>query len=360
MGCQKLNIQPRKSSVLKVVHRQCLEGEKECGNYYPFGMKWETPVIDQNGNSLEESGVETSYTYNGKELVDDLDINLHDYGARYYDPAIARFTTIDPVAEAASGWTPYRYAFNNPIIFIDPDGMYEWRVNSQTGEYERFGDKGGDSEQHVYWDDAIEAAFSLKGETIYVGAVANDRFNEGEFSYGVSTQDLWSDVPDEYQGAYDKFDLAERYEAQQSGNLKYESIKQQEAAGLSRQQMIWNSSDYGAYLDGKYGSQAGFIMAYDSGLLNSMMPGGFNQSAGATHNALRGASSKSQGFNPNFGSSNKGGRVPGSGPVPSPAAAPQQKMSWNQFRSANKGKFKGKNHMQKAAKAYKKYKASFK
>jgi len=57
--------------------------------------------------------------------VDDLDINLHDYGFRYYDPAIARFTTIDPLAEAVPGWTPFRFGYNNPIRFFDPDGLLE-------------------------------------------------------------------------------------------------------------------------------------------------------------------------------------------------------------------------------------------
>jgi uncharacterized protein RhaS with RHS repeats len=51
-----------------------------------------------------------------------LGINLSDYGARYYDASIARFTTIDPKAEVYDAWSPYHYAANNPVKYIDING----------------------------------------------------------------------------------------------------------------------------------------------------------------------------------------------------------------------------------------------
>jgi hypothetical protein len=42
-----------------------------------------------------------------------------------YDPAIGRWFVSDPLAEAAPGWTPYRYGFNNPMRYTDPNGMHE-------------------------------------------------------------------------------------------------------------------------------------------------------------------------------------------------------------------------------------------
>ncbi|MEM9931355.1 MAG: RHS repeat-associated core domain-containing protein, partial [Bacteroidota bacterium] len=82
-------------------------------DYYPFGATHE-----QDGYT----GSENKYRYQGKEWQAELGLNLYDFHARQYDPLLGRFTTIDPLAVAVAGMSPYAGIGNNPVIYVDPDG----------------------------------------------------------------------------------------------------------------------------------------------------------------------------------------------------------------------------------------------
>jgi RHS repeat-associated protein len=88
-------------------------------SYYPFGLAFTGPDLKTDKNK---------FLYNGKELQTDGDLGMYDYGARFYDPQIGRFTTIDPLMEWHFNYTPYHYCFNNPISFVDPDGLDSMKV----------------------------------------------------------------------------------------------------------------------------------------------------------------------------------------------------------------------------------------
>jgi RHS repeat-associated protein len=74
------------------------------------------------------------YQYNGQEYQSDLGLSLLHYGARFYNPAIARWLTIDPLAEISRKWSPYNYTLNNPVNNTDPDGMWTETVNGYRSD----------------------------------------------------------------------------------------------------------------------------------------------------------------------------------------------------------------------------------
>ena len=96
-------------------------------DYYPFGLV----MAQKNYTSFDELSAdrapfENKYLYNGKEWQNDevggVKLDWYDYGARMYDPELARFHTLDPLAESYNFQSPFVYAANDPIRFIDYNG----------------------------------------------------------------------------------------------------------------------------------------------------------------------------------------------------------------------------------------------
>jgi RHS repeat-associated protein len=84
-------------------------------SYAPFGQEIESWV-----------SVGTKYKFTGKEHdneeINGTKTNLYYFGARYYDPKIGRWISVDPRSEKYPSFSPYVYSLDNPVVLLDRDG----------------------------------------------------------------------------------------------------------------------------------------------------------------------------------------------------------------------------------------------
>ncbi len=99
-------------------------------DYHPFGMA-------MTGRSSAADGYR--YGFNGKENDNEVKGtgNQQDYGFRIYDPRLARFMSVDPLASDYPSWSPYPFAMDRPIDGVDLDGL-EWESTVKAAN-EQFG-----------------------------------------------------------------------------------------------------------------------------------------------------------------------------------------------------------------------------
>ncbi len=89
-------------------------GIEQTTHYYPYGG------IIGNLSSNQEA---QKYKYSGKELDRTYGLDLYDFHARLFNPALPVFDRPDPLAEKHPEASPYAYCIGNPIMWIDPTGL---------------------------------------------------------------------------------------------------------------------------------------------------------------------------------------------------------------------------------------------
>ena len=102
-------------------------------NYYPFGLKHKgyNNVISSNGNSLGNK----IKTFQGQELHDELGLNWIEFKYRFYNPALARFHNIDPLAQEYAYQSPYNFSENRVIDGVELEGAERLSVHTPGWVY---------------------------------------------------------------------------------------------------------------------------------------------------------------------------------------------------------------------------------
>ncbi|SMC81038.1 RHS repeat-associated core domain-containing protein [Moheibacter sediminis] len=156
--------------------------------YYPFGLKHSTyadpkqkyELVDNMENTARPTYVlktDYQYKYNGKEYQDELGLNLYDYGARNYDPALGRWMNMDPLAEVYFESSPYNYVANNPTNSFNPNGMWIVNITSST-------DKNGNTNYALQF--AAEEGDDIESLSNQLGISVEDLGKVSELKKGIS------------------------------------------------------------------------------------------------------------------------------------------------------------------------------
>ena len=104
----------------------------------------------------------SSYTFSAKEK--DSETGLSYFGSRYYSSDLSVWLSVDPMSDKYPSTSPYAYCRNNPIILVDPNGMWDAEI-SENGTCVMFKAEEGDNLHSL----AIQLGLSIEDLSDYEG-----------------------------------------------------------------------------------------------------------------------------------------------------------------------------------------------
>jgi RHS repeat-associated protein len=119
------------------------------------------------------AGANTIEKFTGKERDTEGNLNLEYFGARYYDAAISRWLSRDPLASKYPSLSPYNYVANNPVNAFDPDGRDIWFVHGTSSNPGTWGT----------YTDAISAWENVLNDRVFGRNNTNTLASAGNFRW---------------------------------------------------------------------------------------------------------------------------------------------------------------------------------
>lgn len=224
------------------------------------------------------SSFNSPYLFNGKEL--DRETNLSYYGARYLDMKTSLWLTTDPKMEKYPHESSYMYCGNNPIAFVDPDGMD--RIYSSSGRLVR--DTGVGTKIMVQTKHGlrylsgldyskkgtryavsriIAKEASLRCYTGYYGVRSMDEEDTGAYTNRANT--IWTNTKQLSKGTYDDYkDLGSMLDHEGNPDFGHKGEKNRDNYNFVRHANVYlgqsQTDDFNSTSDdNKYSVATGFV-----------------------------------------------------------------------------------------------------
>ena len=148
----------------------------EENHYYPYGLKHTNYNVDvlrlRGATTAPTNSAVNKYKFNGQEYQDELSLNLYDMDMRDYDPAIARWTGIDPVVHFSQ--STYNAFDGNPVFWADPSG-----ADSSGGSYTVQNGMSGEGVTKNFFDRSVGGRGSSRSLNMTNGVRWNSHWGDG-------------------------------------------------------------------------------------------------------------------------------------------------------------------------------------